>query len=409
MKKIFSTIVMAFAVLTASAYDLTVGTSENGTLSFKVGGETVTTADAGKTVTVVIAPNDGYVTTAVTATAYTSWGSARAKSLNPSLVDAITVTGSANEWTFTMPEANVEVSAEYIIHIPTPAEETEAGDKEVKNVAVIMEVVEGQTPVTDPKTGITTVPVVLTGVDIPAQTDATAANPKAISVEIQASTQVGKTVFVVNSVAAGAFKSKEPTAVVNQVVMPETEAALPVAEGAMKPNDEPLEVIAPLALLDDYALMTSLKENFEAAKLKAEVKTPNLFWTVSSGVDLVLPDGLTAYIVYLDGSAIRYAEIPEEELVLAGGRRGIKANNGVLIGGQKGVTYDFVASPGNQKSGTVPATTDAKSYAGNCLEPVIESKNYAAGSYVVLKNNEFHSIKVNSSKVKACKAVLRIK
>ena len=43
---------MAFAVLTASAYDLTVGTSENGSISFKVGGEAVTTADAGKTVTV---------------------------------------------------------------------------------------------------------------------------------------------------------------------------------------------------------------------------------------------------------------------------------------------------------------------------------------------------------------------
>ena len=399
---------MAFAVLTASAYDLTVGTSENGSISFKVGGEAVTTADAGKTVTVVIAPNDGYVTTAVAAQAYTSWGSARAMSLNPGLVDAITVTGSANEWTFTMPEANVEVSAEYIIHIPTPAEETAEEDKDVNNVAVIMEVVEGQAPVTDPETGITTIPVVLTAVDIPAQADATAATPKAITVEVQATTQVGNTVFEVKSIAADAFKSKEPTAVVTQVVMPETETALPVAEGAMKPNGEPIVVITPLALLDNYALMTPLKDNYEASKVKAVVKAPNKFWTISSGVDIVLPEGLIAYIVYIDGAAVRYAEIPEADLK-AGGISVIKANNGVLIGGQKDETYDIVANPGNQKSGTVPATTDAKSYAGNQLEPVIESKNYAAGQYYVLKNNEFHSIKANTSKVKACKAVLRVK
>ena len=61
--------------------------------------------------------------------------------------------------------------------------------------------------------------------------------------------------------------------------------------------------------------------------------------------------------------------------------------------------------PGGQESGTKPATTDAKSYESNCLVPTIEATNYEAGQYLILKNNEFHSIAANASKVKACKAV----
>jgi len=43
----------------------------------------------------------------------------------------------------------------------------------------------------------------------------------------------------------------------------------------------------------------------------------------------------------------------------------------------------------------------------NWLEPVIESKNYSAADYYVLKDGEFHVIIANDSKVPACKAVLR--
>ena len=39
------------------------------------------------------------------------------------------------------------------------------------------------------------------------------------------------------------------------------------------------------------------------------------------------------------------------------------------------------------------------------MEPVIESKNYASGQYLIVKNNEFHTIANNGSKVPACKAV----
>ena len=38
-----------------------------------------------------------------------------------------------------------------------------------------------------------------------------------------------------------------------------------------------------------------------------------------------------------------------------------------------------------------------------------EGRNYPADEYLVLKDNRFHSIKANASKVKPCRAVLRIK
>ena len=90
----------------------------------------------------------------------------------------------------------------------------------------------------------------------------------------------------------------------------------------------------------------------------------NKYWSFSSGVDCVLPEGVTAYIAIWDAEqeTPRIAPLEEEQLKLKDGRRGIKANNGVLIAGEKDNTYEIVASPGNQKSGTKPATEDADSY-----------------------------------------------
>ena len=143
-------------------------------------------------------------------------------------------------------------------------------------------------------------------------------------------------------------------------------------------------------------------------KISATVTPANRYWTFSSGVDCVLPEGVTAYKVVWDAGTPRIIPLDESELTLKDGRRGIKANNGVLIAGQKGNAYEIVASPGNQTSGTKPATTDANSYEGNCLEPVIEARNYDAGKILILKNNDFHTIKSSASKVKPCKAVLSL-
>jgi hypothetical protein len=154
--------------------------------------------------------------------------------------------------------------------------------------------------------------------------------------------------------------------------------------------------------------MSSLKENFESNMIKATVKAPNKYWTFSSGVDCVLPETVTAHIAIWDNGTPRIVPLDESQLTLGNGRRGIKANNGVLIASEKGNPCEIVASPGNQASGTQPAKSDANSYEGNCLVPTIEATNYEAGKYLILKDNEFHTIKSNGSKVKPCKAVFSL-
>ena len=153
MKKLFSILVLALVAMTASAkvdgYKLTVGTSEKGQLTFKVGDQTVTTAESGKTVTVVAKPNDGYAASVVTAKAYTEWEGLKARTRTGSidLISDIEVTKTGiNTFEFTMPEANVEVSAEYEYSAPVPAEEDKVDGKELDNVTVKMEIVDGTTP-----------------------------------------------------------------------------------------------------------------------------------------------------------------------------------------------------------------------------------------------------------------------
>ena len=326
----------------------------------------------------------------------------------------VTVTGKGNftgtaTATFTIkePEPTVDVEA------------TEAGDEEkaVEDVTMVMEVPEDADErattetreVTNPETGakeeieVTVIPIVLGSISIPAT-----AETEEITVTVPNEIVEGNVVFKVTEIKADAFKKKEgDNAVVTKVILPDTEEPLVIEEGALKPDNTLLDVVTPLQLLDDYSLDSNLKDNFEANKISAFVKAPNKYWSFSSGVDCVLPEGVTAYIAIWDAEqeTPRIAPLEEEQLKLKDGRRGIKANNGVLIAGEKDNTYEIVASPGNQESGTKPATEDADSYEGNCLVPTIEAKNYEAGKYLILKNNMFHTIKSNASKVKACKAV----
>ena len=580
MKKIFSIIALAIVAMTASAkagFELT-SESAHGTITFKIDGETVTSAVAGKTVTVAVSPAEGWQTKAVTARAYTDWGSAKTRGLD--IVDNITVSGSGNEYTFTMPEANVKVTATYKqliqaswitlgntaytydgkakeptvtvkngdVTIPASAysvtytnnvnaaastadnaptatvtitssddyagqaskaftinaaelselvlkysvltyaygeitveaasvkagslevpatgytlsgnKATEIGDykaiatgsgnfkgtatatyrikeaeptidveakettddedkaKEVDDVTMVMKVADNAADkvttetriVINPETGVaeeetvTVIPIVLESINTPAGTDVTE-----ITVTVPNEIRDGNVVYKVTEIKEDAFKKKEgDNTMVTKVVLPETDEPLKVADNALKPDGQLLDVEAPLSLLDDYALQSALKENFEAKKISAYVTAPNRYWTFSSGVDCVLPEGVTAYIVVMEGNEIRIEPLEEEALKLADGQRGIKANNGVLISSAKDNTYEIVANPGNQESGTKPATTDAKSYAGNCLVPTIEATNYEAGKCMVLKDNVFHTIKANASKVKPCKAVLSL-
>ena len=396
MKKIFSILALALAAITASAkdagFDLTVGKSEKGKIAFLVNGTEVKSAPEGAAVTMEITPQGGYVVKEVTNSLYTDWNSARAASTMDITTSVEMKKVTDNVYTFTMPRACVEVNVTYDIKIPTPAEDPEDEKKEVTDVKMDM-----QPAGTPEHVGeITIIPVSITGIEVPATA------PQEIAIEVAAQTQVGNNIFVVREIKADAFKTNDAGIKVTKVILPDTEEPLTVEAGAMKPNGQPIDVQTPLALLDDYALMNTMKENYEANKVTAKATAPARFWTFSSGVDVVVPEGVTVYRAFNDNGNIRILPIDE-----ANQSKIIKANNGVLLSCDEmkgGKAYEFVANPSGPKSGTKPATTDAKSYEGNSMVPVIETKNYATGQYLILKNNEFHTISANG-KVPACKAV----
>ena len=401
MKKIFSILALALAVMTASAkeattYDLTVGKSEKGTITFLVNGTEAKNAPEGAAVTMEITPQGGYVVKEVTNSLYTDWNSARAASTIDITTSVEMKKVTDNVYTFTMPRACVEVNVTYDIEIPTPAEDKKDEEKEVTDVKLDMQPTEGEQPQHDPVTGITVIPVDITGVEVPATA------PQEIVVEVAASTQVGNNKFVVREIKAGAFRTNDANVKVTKVILPNTEEPLTVEDGAMKPDGKPIDVQTPLALLDDYALMNAMKENYEANKVTAKATAPARFWTFSSGVDVVVPEGVTVYRAFNDNGNIRILPI---EMANASGI--ILANNGVLLSCDEmkgGKAYEFVANPSGPKSGTKPATTDACSYEGNSMVPTIVGTNYPTGRYYILKNNEFHTMSANG-KVPACKAV----
>ena len=396
MKKIFSILALALAAMTASAkeaesYKLTVGESEKGTVMFLVEGSEKETAAEGTTVTMQITPQGGYVVKEVTNSLYTDWNGARAQAIDiTTSVEMKKVTD--NVYTFTMPRANVEVNVTYDIEIPTPAEDKKDEQKEVTDVKMDME------PAGAPQTvgEITIIPVSITGVEVPA------AAPQEIVVKVAAQTQVGNNVFLVREIKDNAFKTNDQNVKVTKVILPDTEEALTVEAGAMSPDGAPIEVQTPLALLDDYALMQSLKDNFEGKLITATAKAPQRFWTFSSGVDVLVPAGVTVYRAFMQDGAIRTLPIDK-----ANNSGIILANNGVILSCNSmtgGADYTFVANPGNQQSGTTPAMTDACSYEGNSMVPTIVGTNYPEERYLMMKNNEFHTMSA-IGKVPACKAV----
>ena len=399
MKKIFSILALTLVALTASAKsdvfnlkDATATADKHGQVTFLVNGTSTETAAEGQTVTVSIVPAGGYIVTSVSNLCTTSWGGARAASMD--MLNRVEMTKvNDNTYTFTMPRADVDVTVVYDIEIPTQAEDSKDEEKEVTDVKMDMEPAGAPQEVGE----ITIIPVSITGIEVPATA------PQEIVIKVEASTQVGNNVFVVREIKADAFKTNDANVKVTKVILPDTEEPLTVEAGAMKPDGKPIDVQTPLALLDDYALMNNMKENYEANKVSAKATAPARFWTFSSGVDVVVPEGVTVYRAFNDNGNIRILPIEE-----ANQSKIIKANNGVLLSCDEmkgGKAYEFVANPSGPKSGTKPATTDACSYEGNSMEPVIESKNYASGQYLIVKNNEFHTIANNGSKVPACKAV----
>ena len=195
---------------------------------------------------------------------------------------------------------------------------------------------------------------------------------------------------------------------VTDIIMPDTEAPIAVGEGAF-PSLATIHTT--LALLDDYALMAALQSNYEGAKVVCTVTPANKYWTLGTGCDVIIPDGIDVYTVQTKNSAEVATEIVPEDQLKYGNERIIKANNGVLLLGTAGQSYDLVAYSGRIASGMPVATSDNKDYGQkNCLEPVIEKKHYDSGHYFVLQNNEFHAILAEGDEVKvpAGKAVLHL-
>ena len=413
-KKIFSLLAMVMVAMTASAKDVpsyTIAKKQQADITIKVNGEVATTAKQNDVVTVVVTPPEGKYPATVVCRPYATWNVAKTRGSSVPFSEnflAEKVKDAENTYKFTMPASNVEVSVTYIENMDVETKEADNEEKQVDNVTVEIKPAENEAPYIDEETGKTVIPVEVNNILVPVQTDMTELT---VVIPVTNTSADGNTVYKVTHITADAFKTADGSnAKVTKVILPDTEETLTMDDGAMKPDGEPIEVITPLAMLDDYSLNPALKENFESQKISAIVTAPNKYWTFSSGVDCILPEGVTAYIAEWDAEAKmpRIIALSEDDLKLSGGQRGIKANNGVLLASEKGGEYEIVACPGNQESGSVVATTDANSYKGNCLTPVIVSKNYPAGKTLILKDNEFHTIKSNLSEVKPCKAVFSL-
>ena len=222
-----------------------------------------------------------------------------------------------------------------------------------------------------------------------------------ITVEIPATVN-GWTVVSVSANAMAGMNN------VTDIIMPDTEKPIQIEAGALSGL---ATIHTTLAMLDDYALMASLKDNYEGAKVVCTVTPVNKYWTLGTGCDVILPEGIDVYTVQTKNTAEVATEIVPEDQLKYGNERIIKANNGVLLLGTAGQSYDLVAYSGRIASGMPVATSDNKDYGQkNCLEPVVEKKHYESGYYFVLKNNEFHSILAEGDEVKvpAGKAVLHL-
>lgn len=330
-----------------------------------------------------------------------------------------TATGKGNykgtataAWVIKENEPKVDVDAK------ETTDDAENDGKNVDDVKMEMAVAENAATeahtetreIVNPETGqtetveVTVIPVVLESISIPAT-----ATAQEITVTVPSEIVNGNVVYQVTTIKQDAFKKKEgDNTVVTKVILPETAAPLKVEEGALKPDGNLLDVVTPLSMLDDYATMETMQETFTAKKISAVVTAPNRYWTFSSGVDCVLPEGVTAYKAIWDAGQPRIELIADEELMVDG-KRIVKANNGVLIASVKGNAYEIVANPGNQDSKTkLDPDKDANSYAGNCLMPTIEKHQYTpASNYLIMKDNKFHTMSA-SGKVPACKAVFSL-
>ena len=250
-------------------------------------------------------------------------------------------------------------------------------------------------------------------VTIDAPADASASNPVSVSIYIpntlRDEASVDQKVYGVGS-----------DIIVTDVNVPVTDIYLPETTEMIKVADHPfyqaqqedlrVRVHTPLALLDDYALTPGLKNEYEVANVMSTVETVTNLWTLSSSVDILVPEGLTALICEaISDTEVAATSITSTKVTVNEKERTIvKANNGVMMSGKPG-SYDLIAWPSaDRPSGSELSTDDAKSYPGNQLVPAIVETHFTPNDYYILYNNTFHELKPDDvTSVPACKAVLR--
>ena len=250
-------------------------------------------------------------------------------------------------------------------------------------------------------------------VEIIKPADATAKNPVSVSVWIPATLTdhdktTGNTYGVGNDIIV-----TDANVPVTDIYMPDTEDILDVTAHAFRldpTESETAFIHVSLPLLDDYALCTGLKAEYEAGKVMTTVTPTTKYWTLSSGVDIVVPGGLNAYICMANSttSVAAKALIGTTAIVDGIERTIIKANNGAMMYGIPG-SYDLRAWPCPERpSGMKPSKEDAKTYEGNELVPAIILTHFTPTEYYILYNNVFHELDpLDETFVSPCKAVLR--
>ena len=379
-KKIFMIAWVVMIAMTASAFDLKVKETSHGSVTLQVDGSTATTAEAGQVVTIQTTADALYHMSAIKAYQYAAWGEAQTPRRAPGIENreiALTKVDS-NTYTFTMPSRGILVEATFSEGMDFDGVEDEHGE-----VAALIHV----TDVDEAAKTLT-----IASIDIPAGDE---------GLTIYIPSKLGG--YTVNGLASGAISNQN----VSMVHLAETKTTLKIGENAIPTT---ATIHTPLELLDDYALMPSLKSNFEAGKVVATATPVNVYWTFSCGVDVVLPEGITVYTCRMtNADEVRIEVLPDSELTVSG-QRVIKAGNGLLLYCNSGRAdaYLLTARPGNQQSGSTPVTADAHSYGDkNWLLPVVEAANYSADGYLVLKNNTFHSLLSGTSMVPANRAILK--
>lgn len=169
-----------------------------------------------------------------------------------------------------------------------------------------------------------------------------------------------------------------------------------------------VDLTTPVGLLDDYALNSVLKDNFEAGSVKATATPPNKYWTFSSGVDVIIPDNVKVYTCQIVNGETDIREITDDLIVDE--KRVIKRNNGVLVAcpdNAESNAYELVAKYNADLVGTTPATTNANDYPNNSLVPVIKKAHYNSGEYYMLYHGKWVVLAGDDAKVPAGKALLK--